>query len=85
MYIYICIWCVLAWAHCCTNRVMLRWNGPNREAELIKSSRLPRASASYSVSARGIRDIPKPKENKSKQGPPQGQAQGPPKKSRVGE
>ncbi|KAM7261254.1 hypothetical protein ACFE04_026729 [Oxalis oulophora] len=45
-----------SWSHSCTNRIILYWNGNERYAYIDKSPSLPSASASYSVTSRGIRN-----------------------------
>ncbi|KAJ0113305.1 hypothetical protein Patl1_00248 [Pistacia atlantica] len=45
-----------SWSHSCTNRVILYWNGNERYAYIDKSPSLRSASASYSVTHRGIRN-----------------------------
>lgn len=42
------------WSHSCTNRVILHWNGNDRHAYIEKSPSLPSASASFSVTSKGI-------------------------------
>lgn len=45
-----------SWSHSCTNRVILYWNGNERYAYIDKSPSLRSASASYSVTSKGIRN-----------------------------
>ncbi|KAL1223595.1 putative DNA repair protein RAD51 [Cardamine amara subsp. amara] len=45
-----------SWSHSCTNRVILYWNGDERYAYIDKSPSLPSASASYTVTSRGLRN-----------------------------
>ncbi|KAM1975071.1 hypothetical protein ACFX15_039896 [Malus domestica] len=45
-----------SWSHCCTNRVILHWNGDERNAYLDKSPSLRSASAPFSVTSEGIRN-----------------------------
>ncbi|CAK7347896.1 unnamed protein product [Dovyalis caffra] len=45
-----------SWSRCCTNRVILYWNGNERYAYIDKSPYLRPAAASYSVTSRGIRN-----------------------------
>ncbi|CAF2094407.1 unnamed protein product [Brassica rapa] len=45
-----------SWSHSCTNRVILYWNGDERYAYIDKSPSLPSASASYTVTGRGLRN-----------------------------
>ncbi|KAM5554864.1 DNA repair protein RAD51 [Rosa sericea] len=45
-----------SWSHCCTNRVILYWNGDERNAYIDKSPSLRSASASFSVTSGGIRN-----------------------------
>lgn len=45
-----------SWSHCCTNRLILYWNSNERHAYIDKSPYLRSASASYSVTSRGIRN-----------------------------
>ncbi|KAK9266970.1 hypothetical protein L1049_012641 [Liquidambar formosana] len=45
-----------SWSHACTNRVILYWNGNERYAYIDKSPSLRSASATYSVTGKGIRD-----------------------------
>ncbi|KAK8944388.1 hypothetical protein KSP39_PZI007821 [Platanthera zijinensis] len=44
------------WSHSCTNRVILHWDGNDRRAYVEKSPSLPQASASFSVTGKGIRN-----------------------------
>lgn len=46
-----------SWAHACTNRVILFWEGSERRAHLYKSPRLPVGTASYDVTADGVRGV----------------------------
>ncbi|KAM1048560.1 hypothetical protein ACFX1X_027988 [Malus domestica] len=43
-----------SWSHCCTNRVILHWNGDERNVYLDKSPSLRSASAPFSVTSEGI-------------------------------
>ncbi|XP_051144688.1 DNA repair protein RAD51 homolog 3 [Andrographis paniculata] len=45
-----------SWSHASTNRIILYWNGNERYAYIDKSPSLRSASASYSVTAKGIRN-----------------------------
>ncbi|KAL3814926.1 hypothetical protein ACJIZ3_016194 [Penstemon smallii] len=45
-----------SWAHASTNRIILYWNGNERYAYIDKSPSLRSASASYSVTGKGIRN-----------------------------
>ncbi|XP_021804951.1 DNA repair protein RAD51 homolog 3 isoform X2 [Prunus avium] len=45
-----------SWSHCCTNRVILYWNGDERNAHIDKSPSLKSASAPFSVTRKGIRN-----------------------------
>lgn len=45
-----------SWSHASTNRLILYWNDNERCAYIDKSPSLPSASASYSVTAKGIRN-----------------------------
>lgn len=45
-----------SWSHSCTNRVILYWNGDERNAYIDKSPSLRSASASFSVTSKGIRN-----------------------------
>ncbi|EOA27886.1 hypothetical protein CARUB_v10024057mg [Capsella rubella] len=45
-----------SWSHSCTNRVILYWNGDERYAYIDKSPSLPSASASYTITSRGLRN-----------------------------
>ncbi|KAI9080009.1 hypothetical protein K1719_038074 [Acacia pycnantha] len=45
-----------SWSHMCTNRIILYWNNNERYAFIDKSPSLKSASASYSVTSRGIRN-----------------------------
>ncbi|ESQ39231.1 hypothetical protein EUTSA_v10001556mg [Eutrema salsugineum] len=45
-----------SWSHSCTNRVILYWNGDERHAYIDKSPSLPSASASYTITSRGLRN-----------------------------
>ncbi|KAF9668820.1 hypothetical protein SADUNF_Sadunf14G0043100 [Salix dunnii] len=45
-----------SWSRCCTNRIILYWNGNERYAYIDKSPYLRSAAASYSVTSRGIRN-----------------------------
>ncbi|KAK8946014.1 hypothetical protein KSP40_PGU011519 [Platanthera guangdongensis] len=45
------------WSHSCTNRVILHWDGNDRRAYVEKSPSLPQASASFSVTGKGIRNV----------------------------
>ncbi|KAL5728100.1 DNA repair protein rad51c [Ranunculus cassubicifolius] len=45
-----------SWSHSCTNRIILYWNGSERYAHIDKSPSLRSASASYSVTSKGIRN-----------------------------
>lgn len=45
-----------SWSHSCTNRVILYWNGDERNAYIDKSPSLRSASASFSVTNKGIRN-----------------------------
>ncbi|KAL6981780.1 DNA repair protein rad51c [Sarracenia purpurea var. burkii] len=46
-----------SWSHASTNRVILYWNGNERYAYIDKSPSLRSASAPYSVTGKGIRDL----------------------------
>ena len=56
-----------SWAHACTNRIILHWEGDQRLAHLYKSPRLPTGTATYDVTADGVRGI---KKKRPAQGPP---------------
>ncbi|KAG9454544.1 hypothetical protein H6P81_007448 [Aristolochia fimbriata] len=44
-----------SWAHACTNRIILYWNGNERYAHIDKSPSLRSASSPFSVTSKGIR------------------------------
>jgi len=44
-----------SWAHACTNRVMLRWDGDVRVASLLKSPSQKPDSAPFIITSAGIR------------------------------
>ncbi|KAJ3679851.1 hypothetical protein LUZ60_016129 [Juncus effusus] len=46
-----------SWSHSCTNRIILHWNGNERNAYIEKSPSLPSASAPYLVTEKGIRSL----------------------------
>lgn len=46
-----------SWSHACTNRVVLYWNGDNRFAYIDKSPSLQSASAPFSITSGGIRNL----------------------------
>lgn len=48
-----------SYAHACTTRVILSWENDDRVAFITKSPRLAQASARYTVTSGGIRDIPR--------------------------
>ncbi|XP_050386473.1 DNA repair protein RAD51 homolog 3 [Argentina anserina] len=45
-----------SWSHSCTNRIILYWNGDERNAYIDKSPSLRSASAAFSVTSEGISD-----------------------------
>ncbi|EGD72364.1 hypothetical protein PTSG_00384 [Salpingoeca rosetta] len=45
------------WAHACTTRVVLAFDGDTRSASLFKSPSLPEGSIHYSVTAGGVRSV----------------------------
>ncbi|KAJ7515045.1 hypothetical protein O6H91_23G069400 [Diphasiastrum complanatum] len=46
-----------SWSHTCTNRLILSWSNGCRQVHIFKSPSLPAATASFAVSADGIRDV----------------------------
>ncbi|KAJ3679848.1 hypothetical protein LUZ60_016126 [Juncus effusus] len=46
-----------SWSHSCTNRIILHWNGNERNAYIEKSPSLPSASAPYLVTQKGISSL----------------------------
>ncbi|KAD5316987.1 hypothetical protein E3N88_16933 [Mikania micrantha] len=46
-----------SWSHASTNRIILHWNGDERHAYIDKSPSLRSASAPYSVTSKGIRNL----------------------------
>nr|GLL40711.1 DNA repair protein RAD51 homolog 3 [Ipomoea trifida] len=45
-----------SWSHACTNRIILYWNGNERNAYIDKSPSVRSACAAYAVTRRGIRN-----------------------------
>ncbi|CAH9102341.1 unnamed protein product [Cuscuta epithymum] len=47
-----------SWSHACTNRIILYWNGSERNAYIDKSPTVRSACSAYAVTGRGIRNSP---------------------------
>eukprot|EP00457_Paulinella_chromatophora_P005295 gb/GEZN01005311.1/.p1 GENE.gb/GEZN01005311.1/~~gb/GEZN01005311.1/.p1 ORF type:complete len:375 (-),score=48.10 gb/GEZN01005311.1/:580-1704(-) len=46
-----------SWAHACTHRIMMEWEGETRCAAILKSASRPMGRVPYVVNKRGIRDV----------------------------
>jgi len=73
-----------SWAHACTQRVMLDWQGAGRVASLLKSPSLRPGSVPYRVTQHGIQDVPMTAQQQQQQQQMQQQQQHPQMQAQTG-